>query len=488
MPADGVPRLVQSVMPNNTWGTRVNLATDVHVPELNIYLPQPSLPNNCILVPIAGWRQDLVGAPTITFSDNLGSSGWTKLVEQTDATNGYYAALWALPNCGAGVKKITATFAQDGFFVAHEVSEWCNIATSSILDGSNHAAGAASTAMQAGSITPATSGALIFHFAVTDSNNTEVFSFTKDTGFTLLGVDPWFGTACQYKVHTSGAINPTLTSSATDPYISLVVGLKAAVAGTAAPTGQPWVSQVQWRDLLDGTGSSSSKTYDVQAPFALGANTLAILYTGAGQTLGTSPVITGVTDSKGNTWVVKTASFFPDNTAASQVAYALNATADDSLVIHVTFNQTDTESSIVFYAITGQPLSFDKVVSFNGTQTVTAPAGTLSIGTITPSTGRGLALCVTGIALGALHEPTDTTTWFGQHPWSSFEDGGGDRLRQDNGWTHAFVTSRTPLPLTYHHTRESGVGVAGWAAQAIVFSAPEYPPRKPLSHQQRRAA
>src|SRR5690348_4229771 len=203
-------------------------------------LPNPTLAGNCIVLFLT---YAYSAARTVTVTDDQGNT-WPSLAVKVDDTGAALtSSVFVLPNAATGTRTLTVTFnaALEAFTAC--VSEWYNVATSSVTDGSA-ATSAVGSSIASGSFSTTVDGDVILHYAIDTGwghqydagRYSAITTLTKSSGYTILAANKWYATFLEYFVQsTHGATNPAASvsggSGATDSFNSITIALKSATAG-----------------------------------------------------------------------------------------------------------------------------------------------------------------------------------------------------------------------------------------------------------------
>lgn len=375
-----------------------------------------------------------------------------------------------LCNATAGTHLITITMGTADIIYDVFLSEFAGPPSTSCLDASAAANGAATTTPAGGSVTPTQTGDIIdatFFKAGTPACTTNP-CYTAGTGqsnitWALRGVDYQNGGAEQWGVYNSTtALNPTITDISST-YIGLTLAFKAANGGTS-PTGMYPVYQT-WCT----TPTTSTATQKCQFPNS--GNLVIVQGTGA------SPQITSIAQT-GHTWVVPDGPAWADETgntflSGSGLGYVPNASADGSGQITVTMTNTGGSPSdfgFTLWDVAGAAtVPFGARYTVGGNDTTTRSNFTYASNYL-PEITDGLVFTNVNWAndtastflspSGALF---NATTWGGQQlsgPSTPFQNAGAGLLHNSTttaqAWEVGFVASFTG-------------GIANWAGELASF-------------------
>jgi hypothetical protein len=347
--------------------------------EYDIRFDAPVLSGNAVIVGVS-WSASGV-TPAVTDDKNN-----TYLAGPSRSDGNQSVGIWYLLNATNGPRVIQAKFSSPTSVISLIASEFSNIATNSVPDGTSGGAGASGASVATGAISTTADNDLIWQFGVQESG-AAMTQWTPATNWTLICPDiQETGQAAQYTVQTShGSITPALTQSpTTNPWITVAMAFKSAPAGTAPPASQMRVVQ-HTHTALDNDAPSGS-TIETSVTGNLLVLT-SIGYTGS--------MINSITDSAGNTWKDVNPGSLPgvDHSAgAAQIWYAANVSPTAALVITVNFTGFDGKSGTTIHVldiVNAAPSPLDTVATASGdNSTSTSTVGA----SITPGTARGIVV------------------------------------------------------------------------------------------------
>jgi len=460
------PTLVQHVScPNSgALGSGVG-GSQSTTPTYKCPLPELTQAGNALIL---GFLSNNSGTPTWTVSDDApgGSNTWNQAVSLTDGSGNIMRVYYAL-NIKAGTHMLSVkASAQTTGYIAVTASEYYNVALTSALDTSQCNAGSASTSITAGSITPSTSGDLLWQWAASTTYPASVASFTAGSQsgayWALLGTDLLFGDAVQAGIYSStSAINPTFTSGTSEAFDSCAVALKAASAGNA-PTSSFRILHV----LHQAIQSGSPQTFPVQFP-ASGNLVVASFIAGTEQ-------INSISSTPSNTWTGATETV--DSDVVAQIYYAANASTSNGMTLSFSRSATG-DGTIILYDILGAAVApFDKDIGEQNTQHSIVSSLTTCSGCISPSgvTGGG-----NEIVIGNVGNSWCTATGISSPSGSVFDtatyDGnsvnGPEDVDQNNGWFHYYTSATSALTVTWNYTCGSNPQ-SDWGSLTAAFRSP----------------
>jgi len=453
--------VVQHVRPTTTGGLGMN--------TVRYHLPNPTLPNNTILIPI-GWAPDT--GVTVSIVDDQGNT-YVQDEARADAIETFRVALLRCNRAVTGTQRIDVTFTGgQGSFVIGELIELWGIADTP-LDG--HSNGNTSSATWAtGSFTPSTNNGFIFQAAWSDQNSGYT-AFTPMAGMAMLGAELKFGYASQCGIQSVAAsITPTITASQGGQFISVSACYKTDAAKGTAPTAEPRIFGVSWVEIHDPTAT----TFNWQHPAK--GDLIDIEWVGQGpaehgDAIARQLASTPATDNKSNTYTRTT--LVQSTNCTAQHAYAganpaARATTGSDFTGSITVATADNAATIAIVDIIcgSSGINFDKTADATGSQ---PDGGAVTFGAITPTNANGIVLGCVGVNANTIQDCT-TAGWATDSPWGDTEDGNTDGLHEDNFWGHYTSAPASAIQPTCNqsHMSGAGFGVADWAWQAIAFNTP----------------
>lgn len=432
------PTLVQHVScPNSRNAGNPQTST----PDYSCPLPEPSQAGNALLVGITS-----SAGPTFTLSDDK-SNKWT-LVDSAKDGNNLYIGIYLATNVAAGTRIIKLHRSDDAAEVAMSASEYYNIASSSAVDAHSCNTGSGSTSITAGSITPGSSGDLLWQWAGNGGgggampNSTTSFSPGSQSNikWQLNGTDIYDGDAVQAGIYTStGTINPTFTSGSAQPFDSCVMALKAASAGNAPTRAFRIVHMLHQQMPM-----SAANPWPIQFPSSGNLIVMSAL-TGVSS-------ITSVSSVPSNNWQSTGAA--SGQYSVSQIYYAPNASTSNSLHLSVARNNNTGDSTFMMYDFVGASTSpFDVDSGQTGFQGNVASTLTTCNSCLTPSSANEVIISNFGqdfCTATRLNAPSgglfDSTTDTG----NSVD--GPQSVDQNNGWMHYYNSGTSPVTITWAET------------------------------------
>jgi len=443
------PTLVWSKSGANTTGDNTNSYT-TNLPTSG------TLPGNAL---VASFQYG--SGPSATVTDDKGDT-FTLLASNSDG-NQTLSTYCVLPTTGARVLTITFSGGAPQWVSLVNASEWLNL--SCALDGSAAANDSAtlSASLAAGNIATTSDGDLLYQTAIEDGSTGSETWTAGASPWTLLSASTGQAGAntpqvAQFQVQaTHGSLNPTLSMSSQDSWVSVAVALKAASTGTAPPAGIRIV-HMQEESLPPGSASHFSMQFPSSGNLLITASVDSPDYD-----------IVSISDNHGNSHAQIGAPFNDGSTSGdSQTFYVANAVTSSTLALTYTMTGSPVGGSDFFlFDVTGASSSpYDTAA---GRQTATAPLGlgTLPGPTITPSTANGLVIVQVGVTsftidaispgffVGTIPNPVGQT----------------NPTNQNNGWAFDFNATATTRQYTWT-AFPAGSQVEGWASTAVAFKAP----------------
>jgi hypothetical protein len=467
------PTLVQHVSCPNSGdlGSGVGGAMST-TPVYLCPLPEATQAGNAILL---GFFSDNTGDPKWTVSDDQ-SNTYNLAGSTTDSYGNIVAVYYAL-NVAAGTHMLSVknTGGTNGY-LAVSASEYYNVAATSALDAQSCSAGASSKSITAGSITPGSTGDLLWQWAA-DANSAVVASFAagsqSNVTWQLNGTDINGSDATQAGVYNStAAINPTFTSGTAEPFDSCVVALKAASAGNPPSRSFRIVHMLH-----------AEMNYSTAAPFPVemptSGNLFVISFSSDGNT------ISSITGTPSNTWSSTGAPTNPDNQeyyTDQQIYYAANASPSNTMTMTIGQAGPMTGTTYLIYDFTGAATSPFDVDSGGqeGNQNTAVTQLTTCSNCLTPSSANELILgnfgqdwcTATGISSpnGALF---DAATYTGNSV------NGPQPVDQNNGWFHYYDPGTGAITATWSEVC-GAYAQDGWSGRVAAFKgAPVNQPEPP---------
>lgn len=444
-------------------------------PDYICPLPEPSQGGNALLVGIT----TTTGA-TLTLSDDKGNT-WNQIDTATDGNNNTLIAIYLALNVSSGTRFIKLhRSSTTSYGVAMSVSEYYNVATSSAVDVHSCNIGSASTSITSGSITPTVSGDLLWQWAFSAGggvpNSTSSFSVGSQSNITwqFLGTDLYDGDAVQAGIYSATtAINPTFTSGTSLPFDSCTMALKAAPspgAGNAPANAFRIVHMLHQQFPM-----SAANPWKVQFPTS-GNLLVASLVSGGN-------FISSVSGVPSNTWVGTGAPVgSTSTTSGSQIYYAANAAASNSMVINFTRDGTTSDGTLMMYDFIGAAASpFDKD---SGGQTNNETSIVNPLVTCAPSSPTNCSFSPSGNG-GANEVVLANASWqfctgtgvsspsgglFDAATDTGVSINGPEPADQNNGWMHYYTSSTSDISVSWVMSCGT-IQEGNWAGRVAAFKA-----------------
>lgn len=442
--SSGVPTFAENhVSGSSTQGYSVSSYT--------LRLPNPSLAGNCIIV---GFQYSNMSGVSASVRDDQGNS-YSVPVQSSDG-NQIVNLSYAL-NVAAGAQKITITFSGGSpSYVSAVASEFYNVATANAADGYSGSSGSGSN-VSAGTLTPSTSGDLIYHYAVQDSSSSAMNAWTQGANpWVLLSADVLDSAAAQYQVQASAVpITPALGMSPAQNFLSIALALQPASAGTAPPPGIR-VVRVEHNSVPEYTASP------IRLQFPSTGNLLVVAWIGA-----PGIDITGISDGNGNTYISTGGAFGYGVSGDNQIYYAAGAATSPSMTgptLATTGSKIGGSTAVLFDIRGAATAPYDSAAG-RATASGNQSSGQSVIGaTLSPSTANGLVITSIGI---------DSDTIVGVSPGNLLSTvplpvSSPNPVDENNGWALFYNSAAGPETFTW--TSQSGP-VYNWASVAVAFEA-----------------
>ena len=386
---------------------------------------------------IAACVWSTAGVGSVTMTDD-GGNAYTPMFATPPNDTSRTIQVWLAANAAAGVHQLTLAFATKPTGIQCGAYQFANVATASPNCGTTFASGTG-TSVAARSFMPVANNCLIFQLGVTDLAPSGRWTAMSSPVFTLQDASPREGFAVQTFVQaTAAAVNPTLTMSSSNGWVTAAVALKSASSGSA-PTGM-YVQRTAQNALVDGNSS-----YTFQFPcsgnlvvVAFNGNTgeQLTLVTGTNPTSNYTQIGSGVVGGEGIQQIWRS----PDNIACTQ---------NHTITISGT---TITLGDVMFYDVTGAAAaspSDSTLATDSGNQ---SPFGPLNTASVTPSSSDGILFCTIGIALNGSISFNPT--------------GYQDNQDENNGWGHFHYTSTIPITTSWGTDNRQGSGGVGYYSDA----------------------
>jgi len=467
------PALVQHVSCPNSGpiGSGVGGAMS-STPVYQCPLPEPAQAGNAILL---GIFSDNTGNPTWNVSDDH-SNSWTLAASTTDSDKNIIAVYYAL-NVAAGTRVITVkNSGGTAGYLAVSASEYYNVAQTSALDANSCNSGSSSTSISTGSVTPSTSGDLLWQWAA-NANAAPVASIAAGSQSNIVwrlnGTDIHDGDATQAGVYSAtSAINPTFTSGTSEPWDTCVIALKAANAGSA-----PKQSFRILHMLHQQMAASDTSPFAIEMPTS--GNLVVISFISGGN------YITSISSSPSNTWDSTGPTAGSGTQAISQVYYAANANTSNTMTFSISQAGTMTGTTFMMYDIIGAASSPFDVDSGgqSGTQNGITSTLTSCKACLTPTAASELLLGNVGNSwCTATGITAPSPALFDAATYTGNSVNGAESVDQNNGWFHYYDSGTGPITATWTYT--CGSNAQGlWTGRVSAFKGTGLQPAAPTNLQ-----
>jgi hypothetical protein len=335
------------------------------------------------------------------------------------------------------------------------------------IDGVGAASQGSGTSVTAGSLTPTTTGDLVYQLAFSLSVNQSSFTAGSQSNISwnLLSADLLDGWAAQYGLYNStNAINPTLAMGTTQKWVSAGILLKTGTSGSV-PSGMRIVhlvhENIPYHANAGGTNNPFPNPTTVQFP---SSGNLLVAMIGGGYT---ACSVTSMSDNNGNAWAQAGGTQIENGNDMTQAYYAGNANTSGNLRLTAHWSATDGDFTFFLYDITGAAVSpLDTTGGAIGSQ---SNAGNLTMPyTISPAEAGELVFAEviwdynTGAGLVGSGWLFDTNTFDGE------DQSGPEPIDQNNGWGHYITTNTSPVSITWQ-TQYAGLATGPWSSTAVAF-------------------
>jgi hypothetical protein len=454
-----VAQLVQHVSSSNTRGGSGVNNTFTSPYCYHFQLPNYTTAGNAVVV---GFTFN--GSATPSVHDDKGNA-YSVRVNYFDSTDTQSIGIATAFNIVAGARLVSVCFSADpGGYTQPMATEFANVVG---IDGSGSGTQGSGTSVAAGSLTPSTSGDLVYQVAFSLSVNQSSFTAGSQSNisWSLLSADILDGWAAQYGTYNStSAINPTFTMGTSQKWLSAAVLLKTGTSG-GVPSGMRIVhlvhENIPYHANAGGSGSPFPNPTTVQFP---SSGNLLVAMIGGGYLACT---VTGVSDNSGNAWAQAGATQIQANNDVTQAFYAGSANTSGNLRMTVSWSATDGDFTFFLYDVTGAAASpLDTTGGATGSQST---AGNLTMPfTITPAEAGELIFTEviwdynTGAGLAGSGWLFDTNTFDGE------DQSGPEPIDQNNGWGHYVTTGTSPVSITWQ-PQYAGLATGNWSNAAVAF-------------------
>ena len=451
--SSAAPELVQHVSGSNS---RNNSFSNPYCYYL--WLPGYTTAGNAVVVGFT-----LGGTAAATVTDDM-NDAFKMVANYYDSTDTQSIAIAAAFNVAPGARKISVCFAgSPGGYVQSMATEFSNVTG---VDVSSAGVRGSGTSLTAGSVTPSASGELAYQIGYAMTTNQNQSSFTAGSqasaAWGLLSADLMDGLAAQYGVYNStSAIDPTMTMGKGGTWISAAVLLNTGSAG-GVPSGMRIVhldhENIPTHTSSGGSGNPFPSPLTLELPCS---GNLEVALMGGGNP---PNLITGMTDSNGNSWEQAGQNVTYGDTDL-QTFYAANASCSSTLAVTVQWDSTDGDQTIMFYDVAGAAASpLDTTASATGSQST---AGNLTALSITPSTSSTEFI----FAMMPVDYNTVTGLVNGFNDADMFSGealSGPEPVDENNGWGHFVVSSTNAVPITWTFLSNS-LAAGSWSSMASAF-------------------
>jgi hypothetical protein len=362
-------------------------------------LPNNSIAGNTIIIELR------YQSPTqnVTWSDNVGGNTYTRAVQCVDTPRTTVAEIWYVKPT-AGTYDIVPHFSPASKFVQSSAFEFYNVGA---LDQATCQAGSGTTAAVPALPTLASTGDLVFHFAVVDSTQL-IAGCTAGSQANITWIlrqaqiADKFPACMQYGVYNSTvSFSPSLTLQTSASYVTAAAAFRPASAGSAPPAGIR-VNYLQH----DNSENEQDATVPLQEPVS--GNMFAVLFNSGcvDPSITDCAYPTSASDGTNTYTQVGSTTISPgvDGGAASaNVWYAKGVSAGTykpTWTMHAR-SSGGNGSTWIFYDISGASASAPLdtgmgLVAATGDQLTTGAGGNLTTITTTPSSTNEVILTLVG--------------------------------------------------------------------------------------------
>lgn len=232
-------------------------------------LPNASISGNTIVIEL----RYKTPAQSVTWTDNVGSNSYTRAIQCVDSARNTVVELW-FTKPSSGVFDIIPHFSPASQFVQSSAFEFMNVGA---LDQATCQASSGTAAAVPALPTLASTGDLVFHFAVVDSTQL-IAGCTAGSQSNITWIlrqaqiADKFPACMQYGVYNSTvSFSPTLTLQTSASYVTAAAAFRPALAGSQPPAGIR-VNYIQH----DNTENETDASVTLQEPVS--GNTFAALF------------------------------------------------------------------------------------------------------------------------------------------------------------------------------------------------------------------
>lgn len=418
-----------------------------------------------------------------------GSNTYTLQVSQSGG--GSTTALYTAPVTTA-TSCVTVT-SSSGTFGSNQMvlSEYTNVGA---VDVTCHASVTSGTTLACASMTPTVNGDLIINFAhvqAFSSRPTGSVTLTAASGWTanLLDGTDWTGVQSEVQ-STAAAISPTITSSASVTQANVVgIALKAASSGGGYSGIQLLSSQRQNPSDTLSAAPGASQTF--QFPCYGNDPWIGLGWQASSST---SPSVSSITDSNGNTWTGLGVVFNAGDSGGYSIEWfhvTSTVTCNAAENPTITWSATPAYQYVDFYDVANSN-GYDSGAACSGASTGTGycvvnststSTTTIAGATITPTTSNGLILSffnqdygsIEGVSVGNFLPIIETCPGVsggcggggtGTYASQAYQGSGAD---QDGGISDYYnsTTAAQTFTWTYANTQSQGIGAFFTATVAL---------------------
>lgn len=456
----------------NQWGSSSNTKNFPLTSQNYTYhyrFPQPVPAGNAI---VCFGQTDSSQVATFSIADDQ-SNSYTKFSDTNYVAHSQKGAAFVATNVAANTRQVdlTVTTAASTHAISMACVDAYNVSTaapSTAVDASSGNSGTSATAT-AGSITPTVTGDLLIQYVIQwTKGRTLTAGSQSNITWALRAVDNVDSQAIQTGVYNStSAINSQLTFNSSSDFLSIVVALKAASAGSASPAGirpQAITHVSLFSSGTGGPGWSSPTTMQMPAS----GNLLVAMVSAGGSGGG---VVTGITDTNSNTWTTCGASF-ADSFHHLKVFYAKNPTVSGTLTLTVTSSSsTNSDQTVLLMDIVGADTASPCDASASASGNITVFAASVDTFVITPTQINELVLGETQHqfqTVDAISAPTGAL--LDNNNYLNEPVDGPENVDQNGGFAH-FVNSTTSAETWTWHYISGSRAQGNWAAYGVSFLA-----------------
>ena len=467
-PVPAMPTLVRRSSGSNTLAAQLSNTPSVY----HAYLPDGAIAGNTI---VAAFQYDNTYTPTPSFSDDK-SNTWHIGCTEPDTTHSQVIGWAYASNVIAGTRAVDLSLAASSAvsFIAVHVLEFANLGA---IDGCSGNFGV-STSVMAKSITPTSSGDLLLQTMAKDGGDTQstiTAGSQSNIAWQLATADLQDQSAMgvQWGIYSStSAIMPTMTTggATNNDYVSAAIAFKAASAGGDIGSGIAIRGLLHFSRFGTSFGGGPGYTNPTKVAFPSYGNTLVVAANG---NVGTTAVLSSITDTNGNTWTQTLPASNASGAQADEFWYCSPCTTGPSLVLTVssangdgnTYNQNLNGYDIA----NGASSAFDTYGDATGDQN--SYAGSITGASVTPSTANGLVLCELDNANNTVTGMSGTGFLIDSEWYNNESFDGPENVDENNGWGHLYNTSASQVTCIFTYGLHGTDAQTTWAATAAAFKA-----------------